>query len=63
MIKNGVKKIVFAAKDPDQSEETQHRLKEANIEIRQVEDPEIIQKSLDIFNSSVQDPQKRKPLY
>lgn len=53
IINAGVQKIVFAARDPKQSEETNQRLKEAGVIIQQVDDAEIIRQASELFNKSV----------
>ena len=45
--------VVFGARDPDQSEVTRLRLKEAGVGLQQVHDSEIIRKCAQIFNESV----------
>lgn len=58
LIRLGIKSVVYAAKDPPQSEETQKRLTEHSIHFRQVSDKDIIQQAVDLFNSTQSNPEK-----
>lgn len=60
IINAGIKHVVFAAPDSCQTVETQRRLKEANVSIKQVEDRGIIEKAKQAFNSTQLNPDKRK---
>ncbi len=54
IIENGVRTVVFGARDPSQSEGTCQRLKEAGVEMRQAQDPEVVRKCAEVFNQSVE---------
>lgn len=56
IIDNGIKKVVYGAKSPDQSHVTGKRFEGAGVAIRQANDPEIIKKCAEIFNDSVREP-------
>lgn len=67
IIESGVKSVVFGARDPNQSNETQKRLSEAGVSLMQSSDVEVIRKSAEIFNASVaehysEEEVPRKPL-
>ncbi|HEX5430249.1 MAG TPA: deaminase [Patescibacteria group bacterium] len=53
LIQAGVKKVVYAAADPDASETTRHKFITAGSELTQVHDKQIIKWALEIFNSTV----------
>ena len=55
IIEFGVKKVVYGARDPNQSSETQRRLSEAGVSLMQSPDAEIIRKSAEVFNATVAD--------
>lgn len=60
LIDAGVCRIVYAAGDPAQTLETQHKLKTANIKCEQVADQSIIEKAREIFNSTQLNSDKAK---
>lgn len=53
IINAGIKNVVFGASDPDHSEVTLKRFREAGISVRQTDDIVVIRKCAEIFNSSV----------
>ena len=53
IISSGIKSVVFGASDPGQSGHTTKLLKEAGIRIKQVDDTEIIRRSAELFNTTV----------
>lgn len=56
VIEAGVKAVVFAAADPEWSTDTAHRLAEAGVRCRRVEDQEIIDRATALFNSTIASP-------
>lgn len=53
ILEAGIKNVVFAANDPEYSKEARDRFVEAGVNFRQVEDREIIRKSIELFNSTI----------
>jgi pyrimidine deaminase RibD-like protein len=49
----GIGSVVFGARDPKQSDETNRRLTETGVSIRQINDLAIVKRCADIFNESV----------
>lgn len=56
IISSGIKTVVYAALDPEYSQETPHRFREAKIKYLQVKNKEIIEKSTKLFNSTTKVP-------
>lgn len=55
LIKAGVKKVVYAAADPDASKDSRQKFIDAGVDLRQTLDKEIIQKAVKLFNSTNSD--------
>ncbi len=55
IIESGIKKVVYAANDLSQHIATKQKFKENNITFIQTKNTKIIQKSQNLFNSSVED--------
>ena len=53
IIQSGIQHVVYAAFDSEFSLDTAKRFKEAGISYRQVNEEEIIEKSKDLFNSTI----------
>ena len=53
IIDAGIKRVVFAANDPEYSKEARDRLLEVGVDYRQVTDKEIIRKAVELFNSTI----------
>ncbi len=53
IISSRVMHVVFGARDPKQSDDTQKRLAAAGISLRQISDPAIIARCAETFNNSV----------
>lgn len=53
LVRAGIKHVVYGARDPKQTEETMRRCREAGIELSQVENPAIIEKSALLFNQTI----------
>ena len=55
IIESGIKKVVYAAKDPKDSVNSNERFKTSGVLYRQVVDNNIIAKAKEIFNNTVSD--------
>lgn len=55
LINAGVKKVVYAAKDPDASDSTRHKFEMAGVILEQTLDKEVISKSVEAFNATCDD--------
>jgi pyrimidine deaminase RibD-like protein len=53
IISSGVKRVLFAAPDPNFSKDARDRLNEAGIVVEQISDEEIIEAAKDVFNGSI----------
>jgi pyrimidine deaminase RibD-like protein len=53
IIRSGIKNVIYGANDPEDSKDFKLRCEKAGIKCDQVSDPEIISRSVDIFNSTV----------
>jgi pyrimidine deaminase RibD-like protein len=56
IIDSGIKRVIFAARDPKFSKITQKRLKKAKILAKQIKDEKIIKKAVEIFNQTAKEP-------
>lgn len=53
LIDAGVRYVVYAAPDPDASDQTRYKFEQAGSSLRQVNDPHIIRQAITLFNSTV----------
>jgi pyrimidine deaminase RibD-like protein len=53
IINAGVKRVVYAAADPDASEQTRHKFITAKCRLEQVQDKAIVRRAVQLFNSTV----------
>lgn len=58
ILKCGIKSIVYAAQDPEHSQEAKQRFAAAGVKYEQVPGLEIIQRAIDLFNSTSKKPLK-----
>lgn len=56
ILKTGIKSIVYAAQDPEYSQEAKQRFAAAGVKYEQVKDSEIIQRAINLFNSTSKKP-------
>jgi pyrimidine deaminase RibD-like protein len=61
LIQAQVKRVVYAAADPDASGLTRHKFAEAGATLEQFKDKEVIGKIVDLFNASCLDPKDFLP--
>lgn len=52
ILKTGIKTIIYAAKDPEYSQQSRQRCIQAGISYQQVNDKNIIKKAVNLFNST-----------
>jgi pyrimidine deaminase RibD-like protein len=62
LIHAGVKKVIYAAMDPDASSATRHRFVEVNGILVQTSDVSVIKKAVEIFNSTCIKSENHLPL-
>jgi pyrimidine deaminase RibD-like protein len=53
IINSNIKKVIYAAQDPQFSPDTKKRFLEAGIDYIQIDDPQIIEDSRNLFNSTL----------
>ena len=56
IINSGIKRVLYAARDPDFSKDAKVRFSEAGVEYLQVEDKAIVKKAVELFNSTIKIP-------
>jgi pyrimidine deaminase RibD-like protein len=53
IISAGIKNVIFAANDPEYSQDAKHRFQKAGVKYKQIKDKELIRKSVELFNSTI----------
>jgi len=56
ILKTGIKTIVYAAKDPEYSQDTKLRFLKAGVNYKQVQNQAIIKRAIELFNSTSKKP-------
>lgn len=56
ILKTGIKSIVYAAQDPEYSQQAKKRFAAAGVQYEQISDLEIVQRAIDLFNSTSKKP-------
>ncbi len=63
IIECGIKKVIYGADDPVNKDLAKQKLKDNNVDLRRTTDSEISKTSLILFNSTIADSSKLKPLF
>ena len=53
IIEAGIKNVVFGANDPEYSKDARQRLEQVGVSFRQVSDPDIIRRCVEVFNCGI----------
>ncbi|OGM11928.1 hypothetical protein A2Z22_01700 [Candidatus Woesebacteria bacterium RBG_16_34_12] len=56
ILKSGIRNVIFAAQDPEYSKKARQRFQKAGISYRQIEDKDLIQKAIKLFNATIKIP-------